>query len=123
VFYSNIIGIKTSGTRYNKDGVSDLPEKDHDSALMLLENMNEYGIFAVPVGALEQWLPELNVPSSKHGSDWLMDAFEKMGTNPEESTYCKPEENGVVRNGRGVRVEFLDEIIDRHLGIPIGHEI
>lgn len=91
-----------SGLNSNKNGVQDIPKEHRDTLLMLLNNISKYGIFAVPVGALEQWLPELDIPSNRHGPGWIMEAFEKMGESPAAPDYIKPTDNDVWSFFRGV---------------------
>ncbi|MFL0805135.1 MAG: AAA family ATPase [Agarilytica sp.] len=91
-----------SGLNSNKNGVQDIPTEHKDTLLMLINNISEYGIFAVPVGAVEQWLPELDIPSSRHGPGWVMEAFEKMGEIPTAPDYIKPTDNDVWSFFRGV---------------------
>ncbi|WP_028876950.1 AAA family ATPase [Teredinibacter turnerae] len=91
-----------SGLNPNKNGVQDLPREHQDTLRMLLNNIAEYGIFAVPVGALEQWLPELEIPGKLHGPGWIMEAFEKMGESSSSPDYIKPTSDGVWAFFRGV---------------------
>lgn len=84
-----------AGLNSNKNGILDLPEEHQDTLQVLLNNLSQYGIFPVPVGALEQWLPSLEIPSNRHGPGWIIQAFEKMGENPYESNYLKPSDGDV----------------------------
>ncbi|MEZ8504048.1 ATP-dependent endonuclease [Vibrio splendidus] len=74
----------------NKQGVDDIPQEHRATLESLLNNLCEYGIFAVPRGALEQWLPILQIASNRHGPNWIMEAFEKMGEDPSSSEYLQP---------------------------------
>lgn len=83
----------------SRQGIDGLGPKDRESAEIWLENLKEYGIFVVPGGALESWLPDLGADG--HGSNWLVSAFEKMGTSPDEEGYLSPSQGDVwdfVRN-------------------------
>ncbi|GLS26429.1 ATP-dependent nuclease [Marinibactrum halimedae] len=79
----------------NKHGLPDLPEEHRGTLELLLSNLRQYGIFPVPRGALEQWLPRLEIENNRHGPGWIMEAFDKMGENPEEPEYVKPTDNDV----------------------------
>jgi hypothetical protein len=70
-----------------------LDPKDQESASLWLENLREYGIFVVPGGALESWLS--NLGANGHGSTWLMNVFERIGTNPDEGDYLFPGDGDV----------------------------
>ena len=84
-----------NGINSNKQGVDDIPQEHRDTLESLLNNLCKYGIFAVPRGALEQWLPILQIASNRHGPSWIMEAFEKMGEDPGSSEYLKPENEDV----------------------------
>lgn len=76
-----------------KGGISLLSGEDEETAENLLNNLNEYGIFLVPNGEVECWLPQLQVTANK--SDWLIEVFEKMGTDPLDTNYLKPQDEDV----------------------------
>jgi hypothetical protein len=59
----------------------------------LLRDLAAYGVFVVPVGELECWLPELEVGG--HGPDWLTRVFARMGTDPSRADYQRPARGGV----------------------------
>jgi hypothetical protein len=83
-----------SGKDVNRDGgVAVLDGDAKESCNDLLDQLAGYGIFLVPDGELEAWLPELGV--DKHGPDWLIEVFEKMGVNPRDPGYAKPQQAGV----------------------------
>ena len=66
-----------------------LLEKDaRNSCRILLDLLADHGIFVVPGGEVESWLPELC--ATGHGPDWLIEVFEKMGINPKDEDYVKP---------------------------------
>lgn len=76
-----------------KGGISLLSGEDKETAENLLNNLNEYGIFLVLNGEVECWLPQLQVTANK--SDWLIEVFEKMGTDPLDTNYLKPQDEDV----------------------------
>lgn len=74
-------------------GISILQPSDQESARSLLGQLQSYGIFVVPGGELECWLPQLG--ASGHGPSWLVDIFEKMGEDPDSSGYVRPGDDDV----------------------------
>src|SRR5690554_2314520 len=94
--------LEDNGVNSNKQGIDDIPVEHRGTLTSLLNNLKEYGIFVVPRGALEQWLPTLEIEKNRHGPSWIMDAFEKMGENPESPGYIKPSENDVWQFMRSV---------------------
>jgi hypothetical protein len=74
-------------------GVGALDKANKEAAVMLINNLAEYGIFVVPSGELEKWLTDLGV--SRHGPSWLNQMFFKMGTDPADENYVSPGEGDV----------------------------
>ena len=75
-----------------KKGVSAL-SGDHKADLEnLIKQLAEYGVFLVPVGELECWLPQLTRPG---GESWLVQTFQAMGENPDDPKYVKPGDDDV----------------------------
>jgi hypothetical protein len=86
----------STGKDMKKDGgVALLEREDRQAADNLFNQLEEYGLFVVRDGELESWLPDLGVSRGLHGSNWLIEAFEKMGSQPSEAGYLKPSEGGV----------------------------
>ncbi|HLO87727.1 MAG TPA: AAA family ATPase [Nostocaceae cyanobacterium] len=79
--------------KLKEGGISLLSGGDRETTQNLLNNFSEYGIFIVPNGEVESWLSDLKVTGDK--SDWLIKVFEKMGTDPSDPNYLKPQ-NGDV---------------------------
>ena len=82
----------------NKDmkrdgGVELLNDSDREAANNLCDQLQEYGLFIVRKGEVESWLPNLGV--SVRSSSWLIDIFQKMGTDPEQSDYVLPSNDDV----------------------------
>lgn len=78
-----------------------------------LDDLSTHGMFLVPNGALESWLPGLEVPSGPNAKDkWLSRIFERMGRNAEDPHYVQPGEDDVWA--------FLDRIAAwvAHYDIP-----
>ncbi len=74
-------------------GINILPPSDKEATENFLNQLRDYGVFVVKNGELESWLKFLN--ATGHGSNWLINIFELMGENPEDSTYLKPGDGDV----------------------------
>lgn len=74
-------------------GVGILSAAERESASNLLEQLEEYGLFTVPGGELESWLNSLN--ANGHGPGWLIEMFERMGSDPTSAGFVKPSDNDV----------------------------
>jgi ABC-type polar amino acid transport system ATPase subunit len=55
--------------------------------------LGEYGVFVVPGGELESWLKPLGV--GRHGPEWLIEMFTRMGSDPDSGDYVRPTEGDV----------------------------
>jgi hypothetical protein len=103
---------------YKAGGIYTLGREARLQANALLAGLAEYGLFVVPVGELENWLPELEVGG--HGPEWLTQLFHRMGTDPHSPTYQRPSGGGVWKFMQGVaawiadphRRGMADEVID-----------
>jgi len=82
-----------SGKNMKKGGVEILSATDKEAANNLFNQLAEYGLFVVRNGELESWLGSLN--ATGHGSEWLIDIFQKMGDDPDSSTFLKPSNDNV----------------------------
>jgi hypothetical protein len=69
-------------------GIEILDSEDRRASEDLFEQLANYGLFVVHGGELESWLKPLGV--GRHGPQWLVSIFEKMGENPEDPQYVKP---------------------------------
>lgn len=87
--------IKSGGIRNLKS------EKTLRAIQTFLDRLAEYGLFAVPVGELESWLPELGNGINKQ--DWVPEMFKKMGI-PGAEDYLAP--------GMGDVWEFIQQVTD-----------
>lgn len=81
-------------------GINILADDDKEAAENLLAKLSEYGLFAVPHGELESWLSGLG--ATGHGPDWLVEIFEKIGEDPDDPDFLKPDDGDVW--------SFLDHI-------------
>ncbi len=88
-------------TAYKRNGgVSLLAGAEKVAATAFFDQMEEYGLFTVRAGELESWLPCLGCERTK--SKWLMEMFQRLGSDPESENYVKPESGDVW--------EFLGQI-------------
>lgn len=86
--------IEDTGKNMKKDGGVDiLSGSEKEAANNLFDKLAEYGLFAVRKGELESWLSHLG--ATGHGSDWLINIFEKMGEDPDSSNYLRPSDDDV----------------------------
>jgi len=74
-------------------GLRILPREDREAAENLINQLADYGVFAVPGGELESWMKQLAV--SCHGPTWLISVFERMGEDPSAPDFVKPTSNDV----------------------------
>lgn len=76
-----------------REGLATVAKEMLPSWRKYLRDLAEYGIFAVPVGELEGWLPQLGVPRG-HKGQWIVKTFNGMGSSPEDPDYLRPEDGG-----------------------------
>jgi hypothetical protein len=86
---------KLKGDDWKGGGIYRTPREVRGAAEQLLGACAEYGLFIVPTGELECWLPELEVGG--HGPEWLTAVFQRMGTDPGAKDYQRPASGGVWR--------------------------
>lgn len=107
--------MEATGKNMKRDGgIEILNPGEKEAATNLLNQLAEYGMFTVPKGELESWLPHTN--ASGHGPSWLIEVFKKMGEDPESADYIKPSSSDVW--------EFISKIRSWHFdanrkGIPL----
>jgi ABC-type cobalamin/Fe3+-siderophores transport system ATPase subunit len=94
-------------------GLAILADADKEAAENLLKQLADYGIFVLPGGELEAWLKPLGASGDK--SRWLISVFEKMGEDPDSSTYLKPAEDDVWAFISKIRKWLIDQ---NRRGIP-----
>ena len=70
-------------------GVNILTGGSRLAADHLFDQLDEHGLFVVRGGELESWVKDLH--ASGHGSNWLIDIFEKMGEDSSLPSYVKPQ--------------------------------
>lgn len=106
-------GTKDLARLVKTTGISALSGAEYESAERLIADLSSYGVFVVPVGEVERWLPALGV--SSHGPGWLIPMFEKMRSDPEDPSYTRPSDGDVWKFVRGIASWISDPL--RH-GIP-----
>jgi ABC-type uncharacterized transport system YnjBCD ATPase subunit len=84
-----------------KRGISGYPSHRRADLRSLVGELADYGIFAVPVGELEHWLPSVGV-TAKRKHDWIVEMLTKLGSNPSRADYVEP--------GRGDVWKFIDTV-------------
>jgi len=106
--------LEASGRNMKRDGGIELLQgPDKEAANNLLDQLCEYGIFVVRKGELESWQRQLG--ATGHGPYWLVEAFEKMGEDPEAPNYLKPGDNDVWLFMREIKEWLTDP---NRKGIP-----
>lgn len=78
---------KKFGEKIKKKGINNFLNtvEAYDKTKKFIDLLAEYGLFIVPIGELESWIPEL--PKKPNTSlSWDNDVFQKLGT-PEESDF------------------------------------
>jgi hypothetical protein len=84
-----------------KDGLEVLPQDDCELVRDLQDTAAKFGVFIVPVGEVEDWLEWLDTPKRKR--DWLKEAFQQMGDDPESDDYVTPSDGDVWDFVRSIR--------------------
>ncbi len=74
-------------------GLAILSGAERQAAEDLLNQLRQYGIFVIPGGELESWMKSLG--ATGHGPGWLIDMFERMGEDPSNANYVRPNTNDV----------------------------
>jgi predicted ATPase len=73
-------------------GLALLRGQEREAAENLLGSLAQYGLFILPNGEVEHWLPSIDVPRNK---TWLREIFEALGSDPEDASYVRPEAGDV----------------------------
>lgn len=106
--------LTTTGKNMKRDGgISILDKEGKEATNNFFNLLEEYGCFVVRYGELEHWLKPLG--ATGHGSTWLIDIFDKMGDNPDSSSYIKPS-NGDVWDFIGTIKSWIEN--QNRKGIP-----
>ena len=89
-----------SGIDLRQVGIHSLDKARKSDAEKLIRDLAEHGVFLVDVGELERWLSYLGVQGKT--PRWLVEIFDKMGTDPKSPAYLKPEKGDVWDFMRGI---------------------
>lgn len=104
----------TTGKDMKRDnGINILTGENFEACNNFFEQLKEYGVLVVKNGELESWLKNLGATS--HGSNWLINIFQKMGENPLADDYLKPSDSDVW-NFLGEIKSWLND--ENRKGIP-----
>lgn len=74
-------------------GIDILGPSDKLAAQQLFDVLAEHGVFVVPRGELENWLPELGIPGKK--TDWTVAMMDRLGSDPSDMSYVRPQDGDV----------------------------
>ena len=69
-------------------GINALSSVGKIFAETLFNELNDYGLFIVPVGELESWLPHLSITGKS--TDWIVKLFSSIGYSKTDSNYLTP---------------------------------
>jgi ABC-type cobalamin/Fe3+-siderophores transport system ATPase subunit len=104
---------KTGKDMKRDGGVAILNAADRQAAEDLLNQLKQYGIFVIPNGELESWMRGLH--ATGHGPTWLIEIFERMGEDPSNPNYVRPNGSDVWEFMSHIRNWLVDPI---RKGIP-----
>jgi ABC-type cobalamin/Fe3+-siderophores transport system ATPase subunit len=76
-----------------KKGVSGLSQPVKQAADDFFDQLDRYGIFVVRGGELESWLPHLRIKGRE--THWTVAMLERLGSNPADASYVRPESGDV----------------------------
>jgi hypothetical protein len=85
---------KKDNDSLKKKGVDYYINEQRNAIEDFISQLAQYGIFVVPCGELENWLPHLSRPTN-YKSDWLENTFSAMGEDAGSAAYVKPTEGDV----------------------------
>ncbi|HZF85362.1 MAG TPA: AAA family ATPase [Burkholderiaceae bacterium] len=68
-------------------GVDILATAEKSAANLLFDTLEQYGIFVVRRGELENWLPVLGISGKK--TDWTIATLERLGSDPSSQSYVR----------------------------------
>lgn len=86
--YEQNTELKTKGIYYLQNKLDYF-----ELAKNFINELTQYGLFVVPSGELESWLPDIEAYG--HGNYWLTTKFENMGMDPNLEGYTKPTDDDV----------------------------
>lgn len=104
---------KTGKDMKRDGGVAILNTADRQAAEDLLNQLKQYGIFVIPSGELESWMKGLH--ATGHGPTWLIEIFARMGEDPSNPNYVRPNASDVWEFMSHIRNWLVDPV---RKGIP-----
>ena len=82
--------VKPKDKSLKKQGTACVTGNERLDLNNLIDQMAQYGVFVVPVGELECWLPNLPRSQWSDKTEWLLQTFEAMGEEADASDYLQP---------------------------------
>jgi hypothetical protein len=82
--------LKPMAARLKSEGTACVSGGDKKDLENFINQLASIGVFIVPVGELECWLPTLKREAWSSKSQWLIRTFETMGDDASDSNYTKP---------------------------------
>lgn len=73
-----------------KRGIACVTGNNQRDLLNFIDQLANYGVFVVPTGELECWLPNLTRGQWAGKAEWLLRTFEGMGEDVTNANYLKP---------------------------------
>ncbi|MBI3418050.1 MAG: AAA family ATPase [Verrucomicrobia bacterium] len=98
-----------------KQGVACVTGDDQLDLNNFINQLAQYGVFVVPVGELECWLPNLSRNQWSGKNEWLLRTFEAMGEDAGNSNYLRPSSGDVWDFVTRIRGWFQNP---QRLGMP-----
>jgi len=89
-FRANInTALSSSGKNMKTEGgIALLSGDDKVAAEDLFSKLQNYGLFIVPNGELENWMPQMGITGKK--TDWTVAMLERLGSDPLSPEYVQP---------------------------------
>ena len=82
--------VKPLAEKLKSEGASCLSGTNRRDLQNFIDQLATVGVFVVPVGELESWLPTLTREPSSGKNEWLVRTFEAMGENANDDSYVQP---------------------------------
>jgi len=82
--------LKPLSKELKKMGISCVSDGGRRDLENLVDQLGKHGVFVVPVGELEGWLPSLVREAYSNKNEWLLRTFEAMGEDATHPSYLQP---------------------------------
>jgi hypothetical protein len=76
-----------------KLSINTLGYNEKIAANHFFDSLNDYGMFVVRHGELEDWLPDMGIKSAK--KRWTVDVLKALGDDPNSKKYVRPSDSDV----------------------------